>query len=334
MKIENLEIDRFITEKYIPVIDVRSPAEYQRGHIPGSINIPLFDDEGRAKVGTVYKTAGKEKAMLTGLELAGPRLPEILSAALQIDQKYQTGRKLRIYCWRGGKRSNSVGWLLANSGFSIKILKGGYKAFRNFVLQQFTKKYKLKILGGYTGSGKTQILHKMRNAGKQVIDLEALACHRGSAFGAMTGVPQPTQAMFENLLATDLLEIKPENEVWLEDESRLIGKLSIPHELWLQMRSVPVTFVDVSRPDRAAYLANEYKNLTNEQIIDSLNRIQKRIGGENFKTALSALNQNDREKVAHIVLEYYDRAYDFGLQKRDNLKIQKFSQLEFSVYKS
>ena len=198
------------------VIDVRSPAEYQHAHMPGAVNIPLFDNEERKIVGTIYKQKSREDAIKIGLDLFGPKMRRIVEEVESLlqnktteendaEKQEQIDRKsVAIYCWRGGMRSGAVAWLLSLYGYKIYLLDGGYKAFRNWVLGQFEKEYSLKVLGGFTGSGKTEILKELKEKGQNVIDLEKLAHHKGSAFGRLGEEAQPTSEMFENTLAIEL----------------------------------------------------------------------------------------------------------------------------------
>src|SRR5512145_3233013 len=165
----------------IPVVDVRSPSEFKHGHIPGAINIPLFDDKEREIVGTEYSKEGRARAILTGLQLSGPSMHTRLDQALKIAKN----RKLLVHCWRGGMRSEAMAWLFSLGNIDTEVLEGGYKAYRRFVLETLSSPRKLIILGGLTGSGKTDILKYLSEAGRQVIDLERLANHKGSAFGSL-----------------------------------------------------------------------------------------------------------------------------------------------------
>ena len=212
----------------LKIIDVRSPKEFSQGHIPGAYNLPLFSNEERALVGTCYKQKGKEPAIKLGLEIVGPKMASFIEDA----RKISPNKQMLVHCWRGGMRSSSMAWLLELTGFDVSILKGGYKAYRNFALAIFNEDYKLKILGGKTGSGKTQLLHQMNKLGIQIIDLEAIAHHKGSAFGKIGHDAQPTSEQFENNLAMALQTLNAKKEIWLEDESKGIGKCFIPMNFW------------------------------------------------------------------------------------------------------
>lgn len=315
MAIEKINIEEFLSlsEQY-PVIDVRSPGEYNHAQIPGGYSLPLFTDEERKVVGTIYKQQSREAAIKTGLEFFGVKMKRMVEEAESLNSK-----TMLVHCWRGGMRSAAIAWLLDLYGFKVYTLSGGYKAFRNWVLQQFNKEYNLKILGGYTGSGKTMVLKEMQQKGYPVIDLENLANHKGSAFGAIGENPQPSQEMFENLLAAELFKkTSSETETWLEDESQRIGKLIIPNSFWEKMRNSAVYFLDIPFAERLNYLATTYGSFEKEQLEESILRIQKRLGGLETKMALALLSEGNIEACFGILLKYYDKLYHKGLHNRKN----------------
>jgi len=211
----------------MPSVDVRAPAEFRRGHIPGAHSIPLFGDETRALIGTLYKQSGKDAAVRRGVELIAPTMN------LLIEQYHAVAptKEIRLYCARGGMRSSSIAQMLTLLGFRVHLLQGGYKAYRNFVGELFTTQYQFKVLSGKTGSGKTDILHALAKLGEQSVDLEALACHKGSVFGALGTAKQPPQQLFENHLAESLLLCDAARRIWIEDESARIGLCTIPQSI-------------------------------------------------------------------------------------------------------
>jgi tRNA 2-selenouridine synthase len=328
MAAAKINIENFLNlaDQY-PVIDVRSPGEFDHAQIPGAHSLPLFTDEERKVVGTAYKQQSREAAIKIGLDFFGVKMKMMVEEAEQIVKNRQraiskenplpVANCVLVHCWRGGMRSGAVAWLLDMYGFKVYILQGGYKAFRNWVLKQFDKEYNLKILGGYTGSGKTMVLRELRDKGHPVIDLEDLANHKGSAFGAIGEKPQPSQEMFENLLAIELVN-KAGTAIWLEDESQRIGKLMIPNSLWEKMRNSPVYFLDIPFDERLSYLVNTYGNFEKEQLAGSIERIQKRLGGLETKTALAHLSGGNMEGCFSILLKYYDKLYHKGLHNRKN----------------
>lgn len=302
------------------IIDVRTPKEFLQGHIPGAVNIPLFTNEERAIVGTIYKKEGRQPAILKGLELVGPRMAEIINKV----QAIAKGNTVCVNCWRGGMRSGSVGWLLEMFGFKVYTLRGGYKAFRKEVLSGFKIETQVLILSGKTGTGKTHILHQLQKIGAQVIDLERLANHKGSAFGALGEEAQPTQEQFENELYVNILKINTTSPVWIEDESRIIGTKVVPDELWRTMRNSIVVYVEVPFEDRVKNLLQDYGKFTHDELRDSILKISRRLGPEQTKFAIDALDNSDLKTVCELCLDYYDKTYSHGLKKRENLRIETY----------
>ena len=300
------------------MIDVRSPGEFARGHIPGARSHPLFSDEERAVVGTLYKQQGRDAAVLEGLRIVGPKLATIVEQARAV----APDGRIRVHCWRGGERSGSVAWLLDKSGFAeVLTLKGGYKSFRNLVLSSFTAPLELRVLGGYTGTGKTETLRHLRDLGQQVIDLEALAHHKGSSFGAIGEKPQPTTEHFENLIWQDLRSLDTTRPIWVEDESMMIGRAKIHDDLFAQMRAARLFFADMPMEERAARLVVDYGKYPKDQLAEATKRIEKRLGPQHCKTALEALDAGDLYTVAMITLSYYDKTYLRGASQRDPARV-------------
>ncbi len=300
-----------------PVIDVRSPGEFDHGHIPGAHNLPLFSNEERAVVGTLYKNKGRDAAMLEGLRFIGPRMAELVERSRAI----APDGNIRVHCWRGGERSASVAWLLEKAGFEkVVTLVHGYKAFRKQVLDSFIQPLGLRILGGYTGTGKTQLLHLLKERGEQVIDLEGLAKHKGSSYGGIGEAAQPTTEHFENLLWDELRKIDPSRPLWLEDESINIGRVKMPDALFARLRSAPVLFVDMPAKFRVQLLVEVYGSYPKKELAEATMRIERRLGPQHAKDALAALEQGDLHTVAAIALSYYDKTYARGLSNRDPAK--------------
>ena len=299
------------------IIDVRSPQEFTKGHIPGAKNIALFSDDERALVGTLYKQQGKERAVLQGLQLVGPKLADFIIAVQSLTNK----KTVFIYCWRGGMRSSSFAWLLHTYGYEVYLLQGGYKAFRNFALQSPSKKLDLIVVSGKTGTGKTILLHDFDREGKQVIDLEGLAHHKGSVFGGL-GQTQPTQEQFENNLALLIDTLKSDEPTWIEDESRKVGKIIIPAGLWDQMRQAPIFFVEKTKQERMDLLMQEYGSFAIKDLLHSLQGIEKHIGSQRYLQAQTLLQNGDRLSFCSMLIDYYDQAYNHSLARRQN-KLQR-----------
>jgi tRNA 2-selenouridine synthase len=302
-------------------IDVRSPAEYAHAHIPQAKNICLFDDEQRKQVGTAYKQESREKAIKIGLDYFGPKMSTIVEQveALVGKQKEQT---IIVHCWRGGMRSAAIAWLLNLYGFKIKLIAGGYKAYRNWVLQQFEHKYTFKVIGGYTGSGKTEVLEQLQKINIPLIDLEKISQHKGSALGGISMPKQTSQEMFENNLAQALLTQKNNATIFVEDESQRIGLHAIPNSIWLQMRNSKIYFLNIPFIERLQHVIHGYGNLPKTDLVNAVMRIQKRLGGLETKTAINFLIENNTEAAFEILLRYYDKYYKKGLENREDLKAQ------------
>ncbi|MBI2270305.1 MAG: tRNA 2-selenouridine(34) synthase MnmH [Bacteroidetes bacterium] len=339
----SIDIEQFlILSREYPILDVRTPAEFEKGNIPGAHNLPLFTNEERAIVGTIYKQQGRQPALLKGLELVGPKMKELVLKVETIINQDTTSiassmefvptmegeragvRSILMHCWRGGMRSSSVAWLLELYGYKVYTLKGGYKFFRRYVLATLDGNRKYIILGGRTGSGKTLVLKKLAEQSEQVVDLEKLAHHKGSSFGSIGEEKQPTQEQFENCLAIELKRFDPLKHIWLEDESRLIGKKVIPAGMWEQMRAAKVAYIDIPFNIRAEYLTKEYGQFTKKELAEAITRITKRLGGLQAKQALEALEANDLKTTCEICLAYYDKTYDHGLQQRETATVKKY----------
>jgi tRNA 2-selenouridine synthase len=353
MAIEKINIDRFLelTQHY-PVIDVRSPGEYIHAQIPGAYSVPLFTDEERKIIGTAYKQESREAAIKIGLDFFGPKMRKMVEEVEKIianrhqainndSTRLPIDNCLLIYCWRGGMRSAGIAWLMDLYGFKVFTLAGGYKKFRNYVLDTFKLPFQFNILGGYTGSGKTEILKALEKQGETVIDLEEIAKHKGSAFGNFGFEKQPTQEMFDNILALELrkksmvsrsvnqnnnelmtngsMTSDPMTSIWLEDESQRIGDINIPHELWKAMRQSPVYFLDIPFEARLDYIVKEYGKLEKEKLINSVFRIQRRLGGLETKNAIHFLLENNTIECFRILLKYYDKWYLKSLHNRENV---------------
>jgi len=306
----------------LPIVDVRSPGEFAQGHIPGAVNIPLFSNEERAQVGTTYKQVSQDAALLLGLELVGPKMADFVRQSKAL----ASGKDILVHCWRGGMRSGSFGWLLETAGMQVSTLIGGYKAFRNEVLTGLGAPQNIVVLGGKTGSGKTEILHKLREMGEQVIDLEGIAHHKGSSYGAIGQLPQPSTEHFENELYAQWRQLDPTRRVWVEDESRSVGRCLIPDAVWMQMRHAPLVLVDMDKAARIERLVREYACFDLSLLYEATHRIEKRLGGQHHKAAIAALDQKDFATVADITLTYYDKAYQHGVGDRRVVHTLKTSE--------
>jgi len=301
-----------------PVIDVRSPSEYNHGHIPGAINIPLFDDRERETVGILYKNEGRIKAILKGLELASSDMSSKLERAIAVSKE----SRLLVHCWRGGMRSEAMAWLFSLGDIHTEILEGGYKSYRHFVLEKVDEKRSYIILGGLTGSGKTDILKYLAAGGHRVIDLEGMACHKGSAFGSLGQPPQPTSEHFANILADELSRLDGDRPVWLEDESKSIGTVFMPDGFYKNMRESKVIALIMDVKTRIPRLLKEYSAHSKDELIRSVQKISKRLGGDNTRESVASIMSGDFTRAIEITLEYYDKTYLFGLKERPGKNIR------------
>ena len=359
MAIISIDIYQFLTKRATcPVVDVRSPSEYAHAHIPGAYNVPLFTDEERKIVGTIYKQESRENAIKAGLKFFGPQMVSMIEEIETLTankknlsgsnkQDYEAKKTVLLHCWRGGMRSAGVAWLLDLYGFKVYTLAGGYKNFRQWCYRRFDSSLSINVVGGYTGSGKTGVIHQLKKQNIPAIDLEGLANHKGSSFGGIGMAGQPTQEMFENLLALELSRIStlqnnlsllekvfaetPHSniavdasqmqsavKIWVEDESQRIGNLNLPLPFWLQMRKSHVYFLEIPFEERLEYLVNDYGKCEREQIVTAIIRIKKRLGGLETKLAVNFLLEDNLKECFRILLTYYDKHYLKGLQNREN----------------
>ncbi len=353
MPIQKVDIEIFLElAKQHPVIDVRSPGEFLHAHIPAAHSLPLFTDDERKIVGTAYKQQSKQKAIKIGLEYFGKKTVAIIEAVENLLEKSTTSANnsntILVHCWRGGMRSGGVAWLLDLYGFKVYTLAGGYKGFRNWVLKQTEKDYQFKILGGYTGSGKTEVLDVLKAKGVSVIDLENLAGHKGSAFGNLNMVPQPSQEMFENKLAVELWKIETSNAnnrnnshevligqktdlnthqktektnqpfIWVEDESQRIGTVIVPTPIYKQIRGNQIFFINIPFEERLNYIVQWYGKGDKEKLINAIVRIKKKLGGLETKTSINFLLEDNLKESFRVLLHYYDKLYLKGLHNRES----------------
>jgi tRNA 2-selenouridine synthase len=334
MAVKSITLSEFLTlSSKAPILDVRSPAEYTHAHIPEAISFPLFTDEERKEIGTAYKQVGRQEAVKIGLNYFGPRmLQHIAHAEELLKQKKSRDRTLLIHCWRGGMRSGGMAWLLDLYGFEVYTLKGGYKAYRKRALDILAQPFKFHVLGGYTGSGKTEVLEELRLKGKPVVNLEALASHKGSAFGALGQQAQLSQEMFENSLAEALSRFyhitedghfeQPE-PIWVENESVRLGMVNLPFPFFLCLQTAPLYFLHIPFEERLQFIVNEYGKFSQEQLVNGILRIRKRLGGLETQNAIHHLLENDMASCFRILLKHYDKQYHKAFEKNERLIFKK-----------
>jgi tRNA 2-selenouridine synthase len=328
-----------------PILDVRCPSEFAQGHLPGAVSLPLFTDAERAEVGTAYTHTGSTRAVLLGLERVGPRLSALAATALELSAA-SPHQPLRIHCWRGGLRSASVAWLLSSLlAVPCVSLAGGYKAFRGWASDVFASPPPLAVVGGRTGSGKTRVLHALRDGGARVVDLEALANHSGSAFGtlsrahrvngaggdaavdALLAGAQPTQEQFENELAVQLAAHAralsatagggdPGGRVWVEDESRPIGRCHIPLPLFAAMTAAPLYLMAPPTAHRVRTAVADYGDAPADALAAAARKLERKLGLERAGAVVAAIRGGDTAAATRLLLGYYDATYGFALARK------------------
>lgn len=304
------------------IIDVRSEGEFEQGHFPGAINLPLLNNEQRHLVGIEYKTNGQASAVNKGFELVGAHFHEKLNRAKEISQ----GKDILLYCWRGGMRSEIMQWIFQLGGLQARFLEGGYKKIRRRNIELFSKPYSFIRLSGPTATCKTEILELLREKGECVINLEELANHRGSAFGGIGKKGQVSQEQFENILANALDKIPNDCSVWIENESRSIGILRIPDPFFKQM--VRAGYIDLVRDfdERVIKIVNEYKDFDLDILLEKTSSVARRMGPEVNKIATEALQRKEWNEWAALLLKYYDKSYAFSDEK--NNMAQRIAQYD------
>ncbi len=312
--ITTVDITTFLqkVENGVPVFDVRSPKEYSAGHMHGAISLPLLNDDERHQVGITYKQEGKDAAVSLGYRLVGHKFIDYIHAA----RESAVDGKVCLHCWRGGIRSNTMAWLMESVGLKVYVLEGGYKEFRQWCIKQFQHPWPLIIVSGKTGAGKTEVLNELRKQKEAVIDLESLANHRGSAFGALGLSMQPTQEAFENMLARELRKCEGAVRIWIENESRFIGKVRIPDIFFNQAIAAPLVTIDRDLHSRAQRILQEYGQFDDQLLAEKTRSITKRMGGDRVKASIEALESGDKMGWVLPLLDYYDRNYEHSMQTR------------------
>ena len=317
MPLHRTTIDDVLTSptgllRFDAVIDARSPSEFTLDHLPGAVNWPSLDDEERRLVGTEYKQVSAFEARKRGAVLVARNIARHLEReALALPREWRP----LVYCWRGGQRSGSLALVLSQVGFDVQVLEGGYRAFRRHVvtaLQTAGTDLALRLICGKTGSGKSRLLHALAAHGAQVLDLEALAEHRGSVLGAHPDAPQPSQKRFETRLWQALQQFDRHRPVFVESESRLIGRLRVPEAVLQHMRAAPCLSVDMPVPARVQLLMEDYAHFAQDpallcQRLDNLREVR---GHDVIEQWQGAIRQGHLdEAVTRLLCEHYDPIY-------------------------
>jgi len=302
--------------KNVTWIDVRCPREYKKGHFSNAINIPLFSNIEYEEIGKLYKASGKEASYELGLKYLKLSKKNILDQLSKLKTK-----NMIIYCARGGLRSKGFEKICIDEGYKVERINNGYKGIRKHVLNSFKVNQKIIIVAGSTGTGKTSLLHKMKKQGLNIIDLEKLANHRGSAFGDVGLSEQPTQQQFENNLSVDWSSINKNSIVYIESESRKIGKVVIPESIWNQMQLGFYLKINMNIKRRIKNLVNDYGIYSKEIIENRINRISKKLGGQHTKKAINLLYDGRLADLCKLLLNnYYDKMYAIAYKNRQSLK--------------
>lgn len=322
-----LTVEQFLRLRNPLVIDVRSPCEHTAEHVPGSVNVPLLSDEERAVVGIIYKEVGEVVARRHALKLIAPKIPTLIDDIVAL--RTQHSQATVVYCWRGGLRSESVASLLSMAGIDCFRLQGGYKSWRANVLRDFqTDQYRFVpvILHGLTGVGKTEILKQLSARNLHVLDLEEIACHRGSAFGSMGLAQQPSQKNFDALVWKKLREVDADI-VFMEAESRKIGRISLPDFIYKRILSGVPVLITGSIEKRIERIISDYLSAcTREQLDEALSHLadlKERLGAARVKQVKDVVLSGDLHSAVHTLLtDYYDPLYSKQIQNHSPFQLE------------
>lgn len=313
---QDITIEELLTlskKRELVLIDVRSPSEFENATIPGSLNIPLFDDRERAEIGTIYKQVSVQAAKERGLEIVSTKLPAFVKSFEQIK-----GEKA-VFCWRGGMRSKTTATVLSLMGIHVYRLAGGFRAYRKWVVDRLESLEFMPyvyVINGNTGSGKTAILQRLRKEGYPVLDLEAMAGHRGSIFGHI-GLKANNQKIFDSLLVTELLELQDKPYILLEGESKRIGKVVLPDFIVKKKEAGTHLFIQMPVEERVRQIIEDYRPWEHkEEVMEAFKRIKNRIHTPAAKEIETALRQNHYEQAVRLLLEYYyDPRYEHAIKQ-------------------
>ncbi|WP_303722014.1 tRNA 2-selenouridine(34) synthase MnmH [Malonomonas rubra] len=310
------------------LVDVRTPAEFAEATIPGAINVPIFSNEERVEVGTLYKQRGKGRARKFGIELVAPKIPALLEQVEEVRRGHRG--PVIVFCWRGGMRSLAMTSFMNLAGIHARQLIGGHKAFRTLVCSYFEKQQwpPIYVLRGLTGVGKTQVLHRLAEQGFPVIDLEGLANHRGSAFGALGLEPQPGQKRFEALLWDRLQQLESSAYLVTEGESLHIGRLLVPKRFHQAMQEQTSLWLKASLNFRTRIILEDYPAIDRlrEQFEQPICALKERLGNKVIKQLLDLLHAGEWEELVYeLMVHYYDPLYMHTLpEKRIEIELEPF----------
>jgi len=326
MEWRELTVEELYGLKNPLIIDVRSPGEFQEARIPGSINVALLNDDERVVLGTIYKQQGEQIARRYALKIISPKIPLLIDEILA---KKEHSRSIVIHCWRGGLRSEAVSSVLSIAGIASYRLTGGYKAWRNMVLHELDSDrfaFEPIVLYGMTGSGKTDLLHELSKLGYQVLDLEQLASHRGSIFGGIGLGSQPSQKNFEALLWECLRNLDLRKPVFIEAESRKIGKVSLPDTVLKRIKEGQAIFVEAGVSQRVKRITRQYLNSCTsikdgiDESLKLLELIKQSIGKAQLERIHQLSAESNIDEIVRILLEeYYDPLYAKSMRNANTI---------------
>lgn len=313
-------------DEFKTILDARSPSEYALDHLPGACNTPVLDDDERARVGTTNAEAGAFEAKRQGAALVARNIAGLMDTVFREQPREWSPL---VYCWRGGQRSGSLATVLARVGWSVSLIEGGYKAFRQAMLKDLQTRsaaLQFRVIAGRTGTAKTRLLESLGRHGAQVLDLEALARHRGSVLGQWPAENQPGQKRFESLLWATIRAFDPAHPVYVESESRKIGQCQIPEAMILNMRASGLIQIEAEVTTRTRFLLEDYQHLCHAQspLIAQLERLIPLHGHERVALWTEQAQAGQWEAlVENLLVEHYDPAYDRSIRRN-------FKQLETS----
>lgn len=333
MKSKHKKIKKWENKTFDTIIDVRSPLEYEEDHIIGSINCPVLNDQERIIVGTIYKKESTFKAKIIGSSLTARNI------AKHIEEKFinqQGSWQPLVYCWRGGQRSKAFSIILSEVGWRTCQLEGGYKKYRNEVinfLNRIGSKLKIILISGKTGSAKTKILQNIKLQGGQILDLENLANHKGSLLGKIPGLKQPSQKLFESKLYHQIKQLDLRKNVYIEAESSKIGNIHIPKTIWAKMIVSPRIEIEADLELRSSFLLKDYRYMCeNPELIKPIiyglkNRLSKKL----INDWLELITKKLWLDLTKSFLEnHYDPSYSSNTIKNDRKVIKKIQAKSFS----
>ena len=307
--------------KKFALIDVRSPKEFMNAHIPGAKNVPLFSDTERAIIGKIYKQDGRNNAIKEGIKIVAPQTTGFIDKI----EKIAKNRTVILYCARGGMRSKSVAMLLDIFGYTVYLLEEGFKGFKSYLRTAAQIEKKIILLGGKTGSQKTKFLQELKKQGAQVLDLENLASHKGSVFGALGEANQPTQQQFIINILTEFIKNDSEQIIWIEQEAHKIGNLFIPEEIWQQMAKAPIIYIEMELSKRVENLIKDYGSFHKMILKGCIKKLEGRLGSERTKKIICLIDSGNKEEVTKLLLEYYDKLYNRTVEQNHDKKYFKVS---------